>query len=90
MIANNNQVSIVNGIFSGLLDNEISSYAAQKIKCKNTVVIIANKSDTCEQDIAKVVFARSSSLTIDCEKLFREVRPSQRRRKAGIFYRYVK
>ena len=73
MIANNNQVSIVNGIFSGLLDNEISSYAAQKIKCKNTVVIIANKSDTCEQDIAKVVFARSSSLTIDCEKLFREV-----------------
>ena len=40
MISNNNQVSIVNGIFSGLLDNEISSYAAQKIKCKNTVVII--------------------------------------------------
>jgi alanyl-tRNA synthetase len=78
MIANNNQVSIVNGIFSGLLDNEISSYAAQKIKCKNTVVIIANKSDTCEQDIAKVVFARSSSLTIDCEKLFREVVPAAR------------
>lgn len=78
MIANNNQVSIVNGIFSGLLDNEISSYAAQKIKCKNTVVIIANKSDTYEQDIAKVVFARSSSLTIDCEKLFREVVPAAR------------
>ena len=78
MIANNNQVSIVNGIFSGLLDNEISSYAAQKIKYKNTVVIIANKSDTYEQDIAKVVFARSSSLTIDCEKLFREVVPAVR------------
>lgn len=78
MTASNNQVSIINGIFSGLLDNEINSYAAQKIKCKNTVVIIANKSNIYEQDLAKVVFARSTSLTIDCEKLIREVVPAAR------------
>jgi hypothetical protein len=40
--------------------------------------MIANKSKTYEQDLARIVFARSSSLPFDCVKLFREVIPTAR------------
>ena len=75
---NTSHIYIINGIFSGLLDKEINSYTSQKIKCKNTIVMIANKSKTYEQDLARIVFARSSSLPFDCVKLFREVVPTAR------------
>ena len=61
-----------------MLDKEINSYTSQKIKCKNTIVMIANKSKSYEQDLARIVFARSSSLPFDCVKLFREVVPTAR------------
>ena len=77
-ITNTSHIYIINGIFSGLLDKEINSYTSQKIKSKNTIVMIANKSKTYEQDLARIVFARSSSLPFDCVKLFREVIPTAR------------
>lgn len=77
-ITNTSHIYFINGIFSGLLDKEINSYTSQKIKSKNTIVMIANKSKTYEQDLARIVFARSSSLPFDCVKLFREVIPTAR------------
>jgi hypothetical protein len=40
--------------------------------------MIANNPKTYEQDLARIVFARSSSLPFDCVKLFREVVPTAR------------
>ncbi|MFZ0327950.1 MAG: hypothetical protein WBQ25_04900 [Nitrososphaeraceae archaeon] len=67
---------IIKGVFSGLLDTEIRSFAAKKIGCDNTIVILANKIDDSEQNLANIVFARSPSIAIDCGKLFRNKVPA--------------
>ena len=68
------KITIIHGIFSNLLDEEIRIYAGRKIAESNTVVIIANINYHSNDDIASIVFARNKSLVnIDCNKLFREV-----------------
>jgi alanyl-tRNA synthetase len=72
-ISDSNKITIIRGIFSGLLDEEIRIFAGRKIAESNTVVIVANINNQ-NDDIASIVFARNNSLVnIDCNKLFREI-----------------
>jgi hypothetical protein len=71
-----NRITIFQGIFSGLLDSEIRSFAERKILEYNTVVIIANiNNESAIAPAANIVFATNelSLARIDCNKLFREV-----------------
>ena len=68
------KITIVQGIFCGLIDSEIRSFAGRKIAEKNTVVIIANINEQQHSTLASFVFARNESLgNIDCNKIFRDV-----------------
>jgi alanyl-tRNA synthetase len=73
-----NKITIIQGIFSGLIDSEVCSFASRKTtEYNNTVVLIANINHESEDTPAQVsiVFARneSSLVSIDCNKLFREI-----------------
>ncbi|HZE77482.1 MAG TPA: hypothetical protein VE089_02925 [Nitrososphaeraceae archaeon] len=71
-----NRITIFQGIFSGLLDSEIRSFAERKIIEYNTVVIIANiNNESAIASAANIVFATNelSLASIDCNKLFREI-----------------
>jgi hypothetical protein len=59
---------------------------SQKINRNNTIVIIANKLRSSENDLARIVFARSSSIPIDCGELLREVLPSAKGGGSPGFY----
>lgn len=77
IVTNHNQDwFILKVVFSGLLDTEIRSFAAEKIRCDNAIVILANKIDDSEDNQANIVFARSPSIAIDCVKLFRNKVPA--------------
>ena len=69
-----NKITIIQGIFSGLLDSEIRSFAGGKISQYNTVVIICNMNHEPNDTVASIVFARNESLVdIDCNKLFKDI-----------------
>jgi alanyl-tRNA synthetase len=69
-----NKITIIQGIFSGLLDSEIRSFAGGKISQYNTVVIICNMAHEPNDTVASIVFARNESLVdIDCNKLFKDM-----------------
>jgi len=82
----NNHISLITGNFTCLLDRDIGKYVSQKININNTIVIIANKSRSSENDLARIVFARSSSIPIDCGELLREVLPSAKGGGSPGFY----
>ena len=68
------RITIIRGIFSGLIDAEIHSFAGRKITEHNTVVVIANINLESDSTTASIVFARNGSLVnIDCNRLFREI-----------------
>jgi alanyl-tRNA synthetase len=70
------RIAIFRGIFSGLLDSEIRSFAERKISEYNTVVIIANiDNESAIAGVANIVFATNelSLASIDCNNLFREI-----------------
>jgi alanyl-tRNA synthetase len=68
-----NKITIIRGIFSGLVESEIRSYAGRKITEYNTVVVIANIIQEFDDPSASIVLARNESLVgIDCDRLFRE------------------
>jgi alanyl-tRNA synthetase len=70
----NNKITIVKGIFSGLIDSEIRSFAGEKIAEYNTVVIICNINHEPNDTVASIVFARNESLVyIDCNKIFKDI-----------------
>ena len=67
------KITIISGIFSDLLDDEIRIFAGRKIAESNIVVIVANINHHSD-DTASIVFARNEALVnIDCNKLFREI-----------------
>ena len=67
------KITIISGIFSDLLDDEIRIFTGRKIAQSNTVVIVANINHHSD-DTASIVFARNEALVnIDCNKLFREI-----------------
>jgi alanyl-tRNA synthetase len=67
------KITIIRGIFSDLLDEEIRIFAGRKIAESNMVVIVANINHHSD-DTASIVFARNKTLVnIDCNKLFREI-----------------
>jgi alanyl-tRNA synthetase len=69
--AKHNKITIIQGIFSGLLDSEIRAFAGEKIAQYNTVVIICNMNHEPNDTVASIVFARNKSLVdIECNKLF--------------------
>lgn len=68
------KINVILGVFSGLIESEIRSYAGKKITEKNTVVVIANIDQASDNASASIVIARNESLLgIDCNKLFREI-----------------
>ena len=71
--ADRSKITIIRGIFSGLVESEIRSYAGRKITEHNTVVVIANIIQEFDDPSASIVLARNESLVgIDCDRLFRE------------------
>jgi alanyl-tRNA synthetase len=67
------KITIISGIVSDLLDDEIRIFAGRKIAESNIVVIVANINHHSD-DTASIVFARNDALVnIDCNKLFREI-----------------
>lgn len=67
------KITIISGVFSDLLDDEIRIFTGRKIAQSNTVVIVANINHHSD-DTASIVFARNEALVnIDCNKLFREI-----------------
>ena len=69
--AKHNKITIIQGIFSDLLDSEIQAFAGEKIAQYNTVVIICNMNHEPNDTVASIVFARNKSLVdIECNKLF--------------------
>ncbi len=67
------KITIISGVFSNLLDDEIRIFAGRKIAQSNIVVIVANINHHSD-DTASIVFARNEALVnIDCNKLFREI-----------------
>ncbi|HEY7080685.1 MAG TPA: hypothetical protein VH500_13350 [Nitrososphaeraceae archaeon] len=77
-IDSSHNISLITGNFTCLLDSEIESYVSQKINRNNTIVIIANKLRSSENDLARIVFARSTSIPVDFCQLVRETVPSAR------------
>jgi alanyl-tRNA synthetase len=72
-ITEHTKITIISGIFSDLLDDEIRIFAGRKIAESNIVVIVANINHHSD-DTASIVFARNDALVnIDCNKLFREI-----------------
>jgi alanyl-tRNA synthetase len=72
-ITEHTKITIISGIFSDLLDDEIRIFAGRKIAESNIVVIVANINHHSD-DTASIVFARNETLVnIDCNKLFREI-----------------
>ncbi|HEY7573221.1 MAG TPA: hypothetical protein VH796_17820 [Nitrososphaeraceae archaeon] len=86
ILSTNHHISLITGNFTCLLDGDIGTYVSQKINCNNTIVVIANKSRSSENDLARIVFARSSSIPIDCGELIRETLPSARGGGSPGFY----
>jgi alanyl-tRNA synthetase len=76
IIPNNTEytkITIISGVFSDLLDDEIRIFAGRKIAQSNIVVIVANINHHSD-DTASIVFARNEALVnIDCNQLFREI-----------------
>ena len=73
------KITIISGIFSDLLDDEIRIFAGRKIAESNIVVIVANINHHSD-DTVSIVFARNEALVnIDCNKLFREISSEDRR-----------
>lgn len=67
------KITIIRGIFSDLLDEEVRIFAGRKIAESNMVVVVANINYHSD-DTASIVFARNETLVnIDCNKLFREI-----------------
>ena len=72
-ITEHTKITIISGIFSDLLDDEIRIFAGRKIAESNIVVIVANINHHSD-DTVSIVFARNEALVnIDCNKLFREI-----------------
>ncbi|HEY6885941.1 MAG TPA: hypothetical protein VI278_18060 [Nitrososphaeraceae archaeon] len=72
--AKHNKITIIQGIFSGLLDSEIRAFAGEKIAQYNTVVLICNMNREPNDTVVSIVFARNESLVdIDCNKLFKGI-----------------
>jgi alanyl-tRNA synthetase len=74
----NNRITIIQGVFTDLIDSEIRMFADRKILNDNTVVIIANAhnddSDEASNPTAHIFLARSDVLKdIDCNKIVKEI-----------------
>jgi alanyl-tRNA synthetase len=74
----NNRITIIQGVFTDLIDSEIRTFADKKIVSDNTVVIIANAhnddSDDASNSTANIVVARNDILkNIDCNKIVKEI-----------------
>jgi alanyl-tRNA synthetase len=74
----NNRITIIQGVFTDLIDSEIRTFADKKIVNDNTVVIIANAhnddSDDASNPTANIVVARNDVLKdIDCNKIVKEI-----------------
>ena len=72
---NNSGITVIQGIFSGLEDEEIRKFAGTQIarSKKSTVIIIVNSNNDSDAT-ANVVLARNEELlNVDCDKLFKQV-----------------
>jgi alanyl-tRNA synthetase len=71
---NNSGISIIQGIFSGLEEEEIRKFAGTKIaESKNTLIIVVNSNNDSDAN-ANIVLARNEELlNVDCNKLFKQV-----------------
>ena len=72
---NNSGITVIQGIFSGLEEEEIRKFAGTKIagSKKSTVIIIVNSNNDSDAT-ANVVLARNEELlNVDCDKLFKQV-----------------
>lgn len=67
-------ITVIQGIFSGLEDEEIRKFAGTKIvESKSTLVIIVNSNNDSDAS-ANIVLARNEELlNFDCNKLFKQV-----------------
>lgn len=64
-----NNITIFKGAFAGLANDALQEFAGEKITSSGTVVVLANAAG----DSAYFVFARSEAMSLDCDKIFREV-----------------
>ena len=72
---NNSGITVIQGIFSGLEEEEIRKFAGTKIaeSKKGTVIIIVNSNNDSDAT-ANIVLARNEELlNVDCDKLFKQV-----------------
>jgi len=67
-VAANNKITIFKGVFAGLADDVLQEFAGEKITSPGTIVVLANKAG----DSAYFVLARSETVGLDCNKVFRE------------------
>lgn len=72
---NNSGITVIQGIFSGLEEEEIRKFAGTKIaESKKSIVIIIVNSDNDSHATANIVLARNEELrNVDCDKLFKQV-----------------
>ena len=64
------KASIHKGVFSGLADEALLDFAGERILLADTAVVVANIGTG---ETAYIVLARSESINIDCNKVFREI-----------------
>ena len=66
----NGKVTLLKGIFSDLMDEQIQEFAGERISNANTIVLIAN----IGSEMASIVVARNEKTMteIDCNKLFKQ------------------
>lgn len=66
----NGKVAVLKGAFSGLSDEALLEFAGDKISAPDTAVVLANAGAS---ETAYFIFARNEAMSVDCNKLFREV-----------------
>jgi alanyl-tRNA synthetase len=68
--ASNGKVSVIKGAFFGLADESLLEFAGDRISAPNTAVILSNAGAS---EMAYFIFARSESMDMDCNKVFRQI-----------------
>lgn len=66
----NGKASVLKGVFSSLADEALLEFAGDRILMPDTAVILSNSNSS---EMAYFIFARNEAMSIDCNKLFREV-----------------
>jgi len=76
----NHNINIITKILHDMDWRTIQNFAGEKILSPRTIVILANM---VESDMAALIFARSDDISLDCVKIFEELRKDENIGKGG-------